>query len=152
MTAWIVSIVGIVFLGVLVDVVAPNGKTNTIIKCVFGIFTLVVMISPVISLFKKDWNIDMDIEYSFLNQLRDEKVQDLEIEIGEYLSQNNIPCVVEIEAEYVANCLNISNVKIYISADVLNNMDEHINKYKHITSMVKKVVEVDEEIVIYEVI
>ena len=31
-------------------------------------------------------------------------------------------------------------------------MDEHINKYKHITDLVKEIVEVDEEIVVYEVL
>ncbi len=152
MTSWIVSIVGVVFLGVMVDMIAPNGKTNTIIKCVFGIFTLAVMISPILTLLKKDYNFDIDIQYDWLEDVREEKITSLEQDVGEYLTQNGVPCVVEINGELVANCINISNVKIYISRDVLNNMDEHINKYKHITSMVKKVVEVDEEIVIYEVI
>lgn len=152
MTGWIVSIVGIVFLGVLVDIVAPNGKTNAVIKCVFGIFTLVVMVSPVIGLFKRDWNIDMDIQYDWLEDIEEEKIVDLEQRVGDYLTNNGVPCVVEINGKLVANCINISNVIIYISKSVLNNMDEHINKYKHITSMVKNVVEVDEEIVIYEVI
>lgn len=152
MTSWIVSIVGVVFLGVMVDMIAPNGKTNTIIKCVFGIFTLAVMISPILVFLKKDYNFDIDIQYDWLEDMREEKIADLEKDVGEYLTQNGVPCVVEINGELVANCINISNVKIYISHDVLNNMDEHINKYKHITSMLKKVVEVDEEIVIYEVI
>lgn len=151
MMAWLISIIGVVFLGVLVDIIAPNGKTNAVIKCVFAIFVLVVMVSPIIKLLKKDWDIDIDVETDWMQTIKEEKLSSISENISQHLYDNGVPCVVEVEGDFVANCVNISQVKIYISNSVLNNMDEHINKYKHITSMVKEIVEVDEEIVIYEV-
>lgn len=152
MTAWLLSIVGVVFLGVLVDIIAPNGKTNTVIKCVFGIFVLVVMATPIIKLLDKNWTLDINTQSDWLEDFKENKLSTLEQEIENHLVSKGITCVVEIEGEFVTNCINITCVKIYISQSVLNQMDEHINKYKHITCLVKEIVEVDEEIVIYEVI
>ena len=44
------GIVGIIFLGVLLDMVYPNGKTNAFCKGVFGLFAVVVLIAPIIKL------------------------------------------------------------------------------------------------------
>lgn len=50
MTSWLLSIVGVVFLGVMIDVIAPSGKTNSIIKTMFAIMLIYVVLSPIISL------------------------------------------------------------------------------------------------------
>ncbi len=152
MKEWLISIVGIVFLGVLVDIISPNGKTNHIIKCVFSLFVLIVIVTPVLKIFKKDWNIETNIQGDWIESVKEQRISALEEKVGKHLYEKGIACVVEIEAEDVGNCINIGQVNIYISKSVLNNMDEHINKYKHITDLVKEVVEVDEEIVVYEVL
>lgn len=152
MKEWLISIVGVVFLGVLVDIISPNGKTNNIIKCVFSLFVLIVIVTPVLKLFKKDWNIETNIQGDWIESVKAQRVSALEAKVGNYLYEKGIACVVEIDAEDVGNCINIGQVKIYISKNVLNGMDEHINKYKHITDLVKEIVEVDEEIVVYEVL
>ena len=46
MTSYILSIVGIVFLGVLVDVIMPDGEMNKYVKGVFSIIALCVIINP----------------------------------------------------------------------------------------------------------
>lgn len=58
MTAWIISIVGVVVLGVLVDVMLPEGSTAKYIKGVFGLIALAVMIAPLPKLFNKDFNFE----------------------------------------------------------------------------------------------
>lgn len=52
MTAWLLSIVGVVFLSVMIDVVAPSGKMNGIIKTMFAIILIYVVMTPVIKLLK----------------------------------------------------------------------------------------------------
>lgn len=47
---WIMSIVGISALGILLDVLLPEGETNKYIKGVFAVFTVLVIISPLPSL------------------------------------------------------------------------------------------------------
>lgn len=58
MTAWIISIVGVVVLGVLVDVMLPEGSTAKYIKGVFGLIALAVMIAPLPKLFNRDFNFE----------------------------------------------------------------------------------------------
>lgn len=58
MNAWIISIVGVVVLGVLVDVMLPEGNTAKYIKGVFGLIALAVMIAPLPKLFNKEFNFE----------------------------------------------------------------------------------------------
>lgn len=44
--SWILSLVGLAFLGVMIDIVAPSGSINKFIKSVFSIFILFVLVSP----------------------------------------------------------------------------------------------------------
>ena len=50
MTSWLLGIIGVIFLGVLLDIMYPNGKTNVFCKGVFGLFAVVVLITPIIKL------------------------------------------------------------------------------------------------------
>ena len=38
MKSWILNIVGIVFIGVIIEIILPDGKSNTFIKHIFNIF------------------------------------------------------------------------------------------------------------------
>ena len=42
MKAWIFSVCGIVFLGLMVDVISPNGKTNNFIKSIFSLIFIFI--------------------------------------------------------------------------------------------------------------
>lgn len=59
MKQWVLSIVGIVVLGVLVDVVMPEGESAKYIKGVFGVVAVITIISPIINLMQNvklnDW-------------------------------------------------------------------------------------------------
>ena len=46
MNEWIMSIVGITALGVLMDILLPEGETNKYIKGIFALFTVFVIIYP----------------------------------------------------------------------------------------------------------
>ncbi len=47
MSGYLISIIGVVMLGVLVDLVLPSGQMNKFVKSMFGIFTILIIISPV---------------------------------------------------------------------------------------------------------
>ncbi len=46
MNEWIMSIVGITALGVLMDILLPEGETSKYIKGIFALFTVFVIIYP----------------------------------------------------------------------------------------------------------
>lgn len=72
MTEWLMSIVGVVAIGVLLDILLPSGEINKYIKGVFGIVVVFVIIIPLPKLVKGD----------FLNFF--DASQEIEIDEGYY--------------------------------------------------------------------
>ena len=54
---WVLSIVSIVLIGVLIEVILPQGKTNKILKSVVAVVSVLVIVSPL-----KNLDIDMNRE------------------------------------------------------------------------------------------
>lgn len=54
MTAWIMSIVGIVVIGVLIDVLTPEGESNKYVKGVYALIVVLVIASPITKAFKSE--------------------------------------------------------------------------------------------------
>ena len=53
---YLLSIVGVVFLLVVVELVLPDSKISKYIKSIFSIFIVVVIITPIVKLVKNDWD------------------------------------------------------------------------------------------------
>ena len=53
MTAYILSVLGIVIAGVIIDVIIPAGSISVYIKSIYSIFVVAVIISPVINFLSK---------------------------------------------------------------------------------------------------
>ena len=56
MSAWLMSIVGVVFLGVMIDIITPEGKTNAFIKSIFAVFVVYIIVSPIVTMFNKNYD------------------------------------------------------------------------------------------------
>ena len=52
MGQWVVTVAGIAILSVLCDVILPEGQTRKYIKTVFGVVVTLVIVQPLIGLFK----------------------------------------------------------------------------------------------------
>lgn len=148
MTNWVIGIVGVVFLGLLLDMVYPNGKTNKLCRSIFGLIALAVIIKPIFNMnihFQKNNYIDGFLE----NSLNDSKINILKNEIESGLLLKGLDGVfVEIESKIEDNKFLIENVTIDISNAVLLKNFENINKYEVIINEVKKVVDIDEEVIV----
>lgn len=83
LSVWVLSIVGVVVLGVLIDVIIPEGQTNKYIKSIFAIVTVFVIASPLPKLVKSDFNFDEmwnssasgEVDEDYLNYLTDLKCE-----------------------------------------------------------------------------
>ena len=148
MTNWVIGIVGVVFLGLLLDMVYPNGKTNKLCRSIFGLIALAVIIKPIFNMdihFQKNNYIDGFLE----NSLNDCKINILKNEIESGLLLKGFDGVfVEIESKIEDNKFLIENVTIDISNAVLLKNFENINKYEVIINEVKKVVDINEEVIV----
>lgn len=54
MTAWIMSIVGVVVIGVLIDVLTPEGESNKYVKGVYALIVVLVIASPIAKALKSE--------------------------------------------------------------------------------------------------
>lgn len=147
MTAWLLSIVGIVFLGVMVDIIAPSGKTNTFIKSIFAIFLIYVVITPIVKYIKKgEYKVDFETEYSTENL----SITEAEHKISDLLISNGFYGIdVEIKGYVSKDKIVAQKVVLNGAKTVLKSQDEHIDKYKLITNLVQSIVTVKKENIEY---
>ena len=104
----VVSIVGIVFIGIMFDMVYPNGKTNLLIRSIFGILLLLVILNSI-------FNIKFDYRYNYVDEnllesIKLNKDKLLESEINSYIFSLGIDEVfVEIDTKLQNNEYVIEN-------------------------------------------
>lgn len=157
MSGYILSILGIVLLGVIIEVVIPSGNISKYIKSIFSIFVVAVIISPVVNFISNknnfkltytDYSLDSElIEYIYSN-----RVKNTETQIENYLKEEgfdkiDIKIVFSIENnEITYNLCNVNLKNMVISAD-----KQHINKYEFIKDVVINFTNLtEEEINFYE--
>lgn len=143
--SWLISIVGIVLIGVLVDIILPEGSMQKYIKSVFSIFVVFVMIYPIINIdinkidFNKfiynDSSITLNDRYldnfhkSYKKSL--EELTEKQLETKGFLN-------VDVEISYIMlnNKFEIQKVILNAQNLVINNEVVHIDKYKEMKNVV----------------
>ena len=68
MTGYILSILGIIVIGILIDIIVPNGAINKYIKSIYSIFVVAVLINPIFGLVKKAE--DFTLKYPYCMDFR----------------------------------------------------------------------------------
>lgn len=157
MTGYILSVVGIVFLGVLVDVIMPEGVMNKYIKGMFSVVALFVIVSPVANIINSNINIkdvfynssvtvvDKDFIIATNNQIKKQIESTLQTNL---LNNGFENIIVELECDLSAEQFTIKKVKLDISKMVINPNMPHINKYTDIKKIVIDFIEVKESDVV----
>lgn len=151
MSKWLFSVVGIVFLGVLFDMIYPNGKTNSFCKSLFGVFTIYALISPLLQIDFKLTSSDSFIDVSIVESINKSKNDALILKIENGLKTDGIYGVfVEIDCDMTNNEYVVEKIYIDITNIVLDKNYENINIYEVITDKIIKLTGVDSErILIY---
>lgn len=125
-SAWILSIAGIICLSILVELIMPDGNMSKYIKTIFSFVIIFVIISPVPKLLNKELNINSIFQY-----------EDVELQ-KDYLYQINI-----YKLEEIQNCIEdeilksgYEEVNISISADVFQEKLEFNAVYVDLSNLV----------------
>ena len=108
MNDWILGIVGVVFVGVLIDIITPEGKTNLFIKSIFALVFLYVLVNPIFKLIKEQDLIDFS--QFFTTEISDENEQammEVKFNIENYLNDNGVKGVIVEVWGYKSNDINI---------------------------------------------
>ena len=159
MSEYLISIIGVVVLGVLVDIVLPGGQMNKFVKSMFGVFTILIIISPVPKLINSNFDfsslfynqVSVEIDKDFLEVTNKKIVGQLEKSIVascEKSGYSNVKC--EIKSILVENKLVIEKVIINLDNLVISQNVVHINKYTEIEQAVQQVVNIEKERIIFD--
>lgn len=154
-SSWVLTIVGVIIITVIVEITMPDGNTNKYIKGILVIFTVFVMVSPItnLNIFESIKNSDYDIKLddSYLGDVNSQIANEYKIIIESKLKTNgyeNVTVDIDLKDD---EKLEIDAVFVYLCDLVLKSNDESINIYNNIKSIIKSVVVVDaEDIIFYE--
>ena len=157
LSIYLLSVVGVVFLLVVVELVLPDSKISKYIKSIFAIFIIVVIVSPVAKLIKNDWDwnsmftsYEYDVDENYLNTINKQTIEQLERELETFINQPYKGAKVSISANFSGNDQKINYIFVDLSDLVINENNEHINYYTAVKELVKKQINIDEEkVVVY---
>lgn len=154
-SSWVLSIVGVVLIIVIVEIILPKGQTSKFIKSILAIFTIFVMVSPLVNfkntnyiekIFNKN-NVVVDGE--FLKSINEEKLKEYKNTIIKVLEDNGYK---NIKLKFNADInkeLKINKIYVDISKIVLDKNLEHIDKYTNIIAIIKSIIEIKGENIIF---
>lgn len=156
MNGYILSILGIVFASVIIDIIMPSGAISKYIKSVYSIFVVGVLLSPILSLISNkndlkltynDYEINQELytyistqranatEQEIKKELNSEGFSNLDININFSIENNNL----------IYNSCTINLKNLVIDAD-----KQHINKYEFIKQVVKEHTSLTDEEIIFQ--
>lgn len=154
---WILSIVGVVLIGVLVDIILPSGQIQKYIKSVFSIFVVFVMIYPVtnIDINNLDFNkflynqTSVELNENYIKNYNNEYKKSLENLITTQLENKGFKGV-DVEISYNLSSLKFEIEKVQLNTKnlVINTNSPHINKYNEMKDIVVSVLSIDEKKVV----
>ncbi len=157
MSGYILSILGIVIVGVLVDIVVPSGTINKYIKSIYAIFVLAVILSPVIKFLSNTHDINVnitgyEINEDLMNYINTNKIKSLETNIVNKLKDEGFDGIdIKINYSIESNELMINSCTVNMQNLVITSDKQHINKYEFIIEVVREYTNLaDEEIIFYE--
>ena len=157
MNSYVLSVLGIVIAGILIDIIIPSGTLNKYIKSIYSIFVVAILISPLTTLIAKGKNFslnytDYQADKQLVEYIHTEKIRSLEKAIVNYLKTEgfkNVDININFSIEdynLIYNSCEVNLKNLVITAD-----KQHINKYEFIVEAVKGYTNLtDEEIIINE--
>ncbi len=113
------SIVGVICLGVLLEIVLPEGKMTKYIRGVFSLIVIIVIVSPLPSLLNKDWKFELDeyfkIDADYQEQVGEDYKCSVERQIIKALNNEGVNA--DIDVEMIGS--RIERVYVYLERNPL---------------------------------
>lgn len=151
MQQWIISIIGIVFVLLILDLILPSGSCKKIIQSVISIFFLCIFFSPLKSFISKTTSTEFSVDDGLYTTINLAKVESIKDRILNELRSSGIK---DVNVDIVTNTANIDFDIKYVYVDVsnlsLSDNSQHINTNEVIKSVVIKISKVrEEQVIIY---
>ncbi len=156
-SAWILSIAGISVLSILIDLFLPSGTTNGHIKIIFNYVIVFVIIAPLPTLIKSDFDsssifteTDIVLQEDYIYQLNRDKLTMLEIGIESALESEGLKnVVVSISADIFTTVMQIETIYVDFSNLVIVGESEHIDIENKAVDVITSFVEIEKENIVF---
>lgn len=157
-SAYLLSIVGVVILLVIIDLILPDSKISKYIKSIAAVFVVAVIASPIVKLVNSNWDwhslfvgSEYQIDENIINNINQQNIEVLEDEIANYLTEQGFEGVeVMISANFIENELKISYIYVNLCDLVINENLEHIDYYTKIKELITQQINIEgDKIIIY---
>lgn len=156
MSYYLLTLLGVILLGVLVEAILPSGSTAKYISGIFAIFVVFVIINPLLGFIKKGYNLrdyfsseQIELDEQLLSNFNKSKLQALGTDIEQELASNGYEGV-KIQMQFeVEQDIRITQIVADISNLVINTNAESINKYVYIRQVIMSKVAVSEEVIVF---
>ncbi len=155
MSCYILTILGIVLAGILIDIIVPTGKINKYIKSIFAIFVVAVILMPVVKFIAKSDDItinytDYEIEQNLMNYIFSSRVTAYENEIIEVLENNGLSNIdIKINYSINSNELSLNSCEVNLKNMTSSNIEMHNNRYEFIAETIKEITNLTDEVIIF---
>ena len=157
MSSYLLTLLGVILIGVIIDVILPSGSTSKYISGMFALFVMLVMITPVLNWVNKDYkisdyfvNTSITLDQNLLNNMYSNKIEVMEKEIVTTLEQQGLLKVsIDIQYKVVADNIEIKQVLVDLTNLVIKDFDTNINKYVFIRQVVMKNFNITEEVIMF---
>lgn len=136
MGAWLSGIVGIICLGLLLEIVLPEGQTTKYVRGAFSLLVILVVVAPLPKLFGSDFDVSaLGVEYSvdtaYVFQVQREYEEEIEAGIEEALLDKgyNARAIVVAKDGYLKEIETVK-IKIIFSGIDGEDVNTHISRVK----------------------
>lgn len=151
--SWLLSVIGIVVIGVLINLILPEGEIQKYIKAIFSVFVVFIMIYPILNIDISKINYDeffynqtsVTVDEKYLENYKEKYRESLQNQCETVLNNNGYQNVrVEIYLNLSSEKFEIEKIYVNLKNLVINGNSVHIDKYKEIKSIIVSLLDVEE--------
>ena len=161
MSAWVLSLIGIVLISCVITIILPDGRLGKVIKGICSLVITLVIIYPLLSkdsinsvFVLDDNNIQIDVQEEYVNYVFESRAEQTINEIINLIENKGVKdviCDVGYEKYNGNNNFTINFILINLNNAVIISDKEHILVIEEIISIVSQQFDLDKnKIVIYE--
>ncbi|MFA6859843.1 MAG: stage III sporulation protein AF [Clostridia bacterium] len=158
-SSWILSIAGIAVMGVVLDLVLPEGQMQKYVKVVYSFIVVFVIISPLPKLFNGSFDFEAffgsdytnSIQTEFIGIVNEQKKEAIEKNIVSSLEMQGISgVIVDVQSNIFETDFKISYVVIDVGQVVINSEQEHIDMLALVKKTIINITGVKEDMIIID--